>query len=151
ASEIIAVDVSDQKLALARQIGADHAVNNKKEDALQRILQIAPGGVCASFDMVGADATLALAIGATRKLGRVVQIGLTGGTAHLQPLSSWQFEVLFTVSLWGSIKELREVLALADDGRLTPIPLEFQPLENINDVYHRLEQGLVNGRAVITP
>src|SRR3990172_6598932 len=101
--------------------------------------------------MVGADATLALAIGATRKLGRVVQIGLAGGTAHLQPLSSWQFEVLFTVSLWGSIKELREVLALADDGRLTPIPLEFQPLENINDVYHRLEQGLVNGRAVITP
>lgn len=151
ASPIIAVDISEDKLALARQLGADHAINSREKDVLPEILQLSPGGVCASFDMVGSDATLTLAASATRKLGRVVQIGLAGGTARLQALSSWQFEVEFTVSLWGSIKELREVLAMADDGRLTPIPLEFYPLEQINDVYHRLEKGLVNGRAVITP
>jgi propanol-preferring alcohol dehydrogenase len=55
------------------------------------------------------------------------------------------------VSFWGSIKELREVMEMADDGRLISIPLEFHPLERINDVRHRLEQGQVRGRAVITP
>jgi D-arabinose 1-dehydrogenase-like Zn-dependent alcohol dehydrogenase len=59
--------------------------------------------------------------------------------------------VQFSYSWWGSIKELREVLAMADDGRLTPIPLEFEPLANINDVYERVKSGRVKGRAVITP
>jgi D-arabinose 1-dehydrogenase-like Zn-dependent alcohol dehydrogenase len=55
------------------------------------------------------------------------------------------------VSFWGNVKELREVMEMADDGRLTSIPLEFEPLERINDVYQRLKNGQVEGRAVITP
>jgi hypothetical protein len=51
----------------------------------------------------------------------------------------------------GNIRELREVLALAESGRLTPIPLEFWPLAKINDVYERVKHGKVAGRAVITP
>lgn len=79
------------------------------------------------------------------------QVGLAGGTAKLTALQSWQPEVSYWVSFWGSIKELREVMDMAEDGRLTPIPLEFEPLERVNDVYHRLEQGKIKGRAVITP
>ena len=51
----------------------------------------------------------------------------------------------------GQRRELREVLALAESGRLTPIPLEFWPLDKINDVYERVKQSQVPGRAVITP
>jgi D-arabinose 1-dehydrogenase-like Zn-dependent alcohol dehydrogenase len=60
-------------------------------------------------------------------------------------------EVSVSVSWWGNIRELREVLALAESGRLTPIPLEFWPLAKINDVYKRVKHGQVAGRAVITP
>lgn len=150
-SEIIAADLADDKLATARELGAHHTVNTRGEGALEQIRSIAGGGVAAAFDFVGADPTLALAFGATRRLGTVVQLGLAGGTAKLAALQSWQPEVSFWVSFWGNIKELREVMDLADDGRLTSIPLEFEPLERVNEVYHRLEQGQVKGRAVLTP
>lgn len=55
------------------------------------------------------------------------------------------------MSYWGSIKELREVLNMAEDGRLTPTPLEYTPLDRVNDVYDQLKKGQVQGRAVITP
>jgi D-arabinose 1-dehydrogenase-like Zn-dependent alcohol dehydrogenase len=100
---------------------------------------------------VGLEPTLSLAFGATRRLGRVVQVGLGGGSVKLTALQNWQPEVSYWVSCWGNIKELREVMDMADDGRLTPIPLEFEPLERVNDVYHRLEKGRIKGRAVITP
>ncbi len=49
------------------------------------------------------------------------------------------------------MKELREVVALAESGRLTTIPIEVAPLDRINDVYARLKHGDVRGRAVIQP
>jgi propanol-preferring alcohol dehydrogenase len=108
-------------------------------------------GVTAAFDFVGSDSSLALAIGATRSLGKVTQVGLAGGTARLKVLENSPFEVLFEATLWGTIKELREVLALAESGQLTSISLEFDPLDRINDVYARVKRGDVAGRAVIRP
>ncbi len=108
-------------------------------------------GVSASFDFVGSDSTLALAVGATRAMGKVTQVGLAGGTATLKVLQNAQFEVTFETTLWGTIKELREVLALAESGRLSPIPLTFRPLEQINEVYAEVKRGQIDGRAVITP
>jgi propanol-preferring alcohol dehydrogenase len=150
-SEVIAADIADSRLETARKVGAHHVVDSRKEGALERILEISRSGVAAAFDFVGADATLALAFGATRKRGRVVQVGLAGGAAKLKALESWRPEVHFSYSWWGNIKELREVLAMADDGRLTPIPLEFEPLDHINHVYERVKGGRVEGRAVLTP
>ena len=80
----------------------------------------------------------------------MVQVGLAGGTAHVTVLKIVKPEVSVSVS-WGNIRELRDVLALAESGRLTPIPLEFWPLDTINDVYERVKHGQVAGRAVITP
>jgi D-arabinose 1-dehydrogenase-like Zn-dependent alcohol dehydrogenase len=52
---------------------------------------------------------------------------------------------------WGTVKELREVIALVESGQLTSIPIEVQPLAGINEVYARLKRGEVRGRAVIQP
>ena len=149
---VIVVDLSDDKLRLGRELGAAHAVNGKDPKALQSIMDLTGGrGVCASFDFVGAESTLALAVGATRTLGKVSQLGLAGGGARMKVLENTRFEVLFEATLWGTLKELREVIALVENGRLTPIPTEFAPLETINDVYDRLKAGEVEGRIVITP
>jgi propanol-preferring alcohol dehydrogenase len=56
-----------------------------------------------------------------------------------------------SVSWWGNICELREVIALVESGRLTTIPLEFWPLDKINEVSDRVKRGEVAGRAVLTP
>jgi alcohol dehydrogenase, propanol-preferring len=151
-AEIIAVDLDDGKLTVARASGATHTINARDPEVGQKILEIARGvGVSAAFDFVGADSTLELALASTRPAGRVVQVGLAGGTAHVKALKTVKPEVSVSVSWWGNIRELREVLSLAESGRLTPIPLEFWPLDKINEVYERVKHGQVAGRAVITP
>jgi propanol-preferring alcohol dehydrogenase len=151
-AEIIAVDLDDGKLKVARESGATRTINARDPEVGQKILEIARGvGVSAAFDFVGADSTLELALASTRPAGRVVQVGLAGGTAHVKALKTVKPEVSVSVSWWGNIRELREVLSLAESGRLTPIPLEFWPLDKINEVYERVKHGQVAGRAVITP
>lgn len=151
-SEIIAVDVSEAKLARARELGATHTLAAGEPDVADRILALTHGeGVGAAFDFVGSDDSLALCIGATRPLGKVTQLGLAGGTARLKVMDNARFEVLFETSLWGNIQELREVVALAESGRLTSIAVETAPLDQINVVHDRLKRGDVAGRIVITP
>lgn len=150
---IIAVDIDDAKLELARQHGADVTFNSKTQpDLAQAILDLTGGeGVQAAFDFVGSDATLALCIGTTASGGKVTQLGLAGGATHIKPLENSRFEVLYECTLWGNIQELREVIALVESGRVSPIPLEFYPLEAINEVAAKLKAGQIKGRAVITP
>jgi alcohol dehydrogenase, propanol-preferring len=149
---IVVVDVAVSKLQLAREMGADHVIDGNNPDAAAEIRELTKGrGVSASFDFVGTDSTLDLAVRSTRSLGKVSQIGLAGGSARLKALENSRFEVQFEATLWGTIKELREVIALAESGRLTPIPIEVSPLDRINDVYTRLKHGHIAGRAVIAP
>ena len=149
---VIAVDVSESKRQLAKQLGAAHVLDGNDPEVANQIAELTHGrGVCAAFDFVGSDATLALTAGATRSMGKVTQIGLAGGTAKLHVLQNTRFEVQFEATLWGTIRELREIIAMAESGVLRPIPIEFAPLERINDVYQRLKQGDVRGRVVMTP
>lgn len=152
-SRIVAVDVDDAKLEVARAYGADATFNSRSQpDVAKAILELTGGvGVVAAFDFVGLTPTLELAIAVTATGGKVTQVGLGGGAATFRVLQTSRFEVLFETTLWGNIQELREVLALAEGGRLTPISLEFYPLDQINEVYRRLKEGKVAGRAVIVP
>jgi alcohol dehydrogenase, propanol-preferring len=152
ACRVIAVDVSESKRRIALELGAAHALDGRDPELPSKVMDLSGGrGVAAAFDFVGSDSTLSLAIGTTKTLGKVTQIGLAGGAAKLQVLQNSRFEVLFEVTFWGTIRELREVIALAESGRLEPIALEYAPLEQINTVYDRLKRGEIEGRAVITP
>lgn len=149
---VIVVDVSDEKLRLAQNLGASQVFSANDPDLTAKIRDLTGGhGVNASFDFVGSDATLALAISATRSLGKVSQIGLAGGTTRMKVLENTRFEVGFEATLWGTIKELREVIALAETGKLTPIAIELASLDDINEVYARLKRGTIGGRVVIRP
>jgi propanol-preferring alcohol dehydrogenase len=148
---VIAVDTDPAKLEIARSEGAAHVLDGRDPELAAQVAALSKGGVSAAFDFVGADATLALALSATRTGGKVTQIGLAGGEARLKPLASTRFEVLFEATLWGTIKELREVVALAESGLLSPIDLEYAPLSAINQVHDRLKAGRVKGRVVIVP
>jgi len=149
---IIAVDTSIEKRRIAVDLGADTVIDGAAPDLLDRIITATHGkGVSAAFDFVGAEHTLDTAVRATRSLGKVFQVGLAGGTARLKALDNAKFEVGFECTLWGTIKELREVVALVEDGRLALGQAETAPLDQINDVYARLKRGDVRGRVIITP
>jgi propanol-preferring alcohol dehydrogenase len=149
--EIVAVDISEAKLDLARSYGATTTMLANQEEVSRDIVETTGGGVGAAFDFVGSEQSLALALAATRAGGKVTQLGLAGGTARLRVLETNPWEVQFEATIWGSVKELREVIALAESGRLAPIETEFIPLERINDAQARLKSGDVRGRLVITP
>lgn len=148
---VIVVDVAESKRQLAKELGAAHALDGRHPEIETQILDLTGGqGVAAAFDFVGNDQTLMLAIRTTRALGKVSQIGLAGGTAKFHVLDNSRFEVQFEATLWGTVRELREVVGLAENGHLLPIRTEFAPLADINRIYTRLKHGEVEGRAVIT-
>jgi alcohol dehydrogenase, propanol-preferring len=151
-SPVIAVDTTKEKRKLALDLGAVKALDGADPKLVENILDATGGaGVCAAFDFVGSDATLHASIATTRSLGKVFHVGLAGGTARLKVLENSRFEVAFEATLWGTVKELREVVALVEEGRLALGDSEIAPLERINDVYTRLKRGDVRGRAIITP
>lgn len=148
---IIAVDTDAKKRELACSYGATHALDPADPELAAQVQALSGGGVSAAFDFVGAESTLALALGATRSGGKVTQIGLAGGTARLKVLETTRFEVTFEATLWGTIRELREVVAMVENGLLTPIETEYVPLDQINAVAERVKSGDVMGRMVIVP
>ena len=92
---------------------------------------------------------LALAMATTRSAGRIMLVGVAGGAA---PWSFWatKFEVELSVSTWGSISDLRDVIALARDGHLRPTVTTYG-FDEIPAAFEALESGSLEGRAVILP
>ena len=149
ATRLVAIDVSRDKLAMAEELGAEYTVDGGG-DVGEAVKALTNGeGLDAIVDFVGNDATLANAAAAIAIGGKVVVVGIAGGTL---PFSFWKIplECEFTTSIWGSRRDLQEVLELARLGLITP-HIETQPLEAINEVLTRLHEGKVQGRVVLTP
>ncbi len=149
ATQVIAIDVSDEKLAMAKELGADHCVNAKGDVGAAVKAATRGAGADAVIDFVGNDATLANAVASVAIAGKLVVVGIAGGTL---PFSFWKIplECEVTTSIWGNRRELKDVLELARRGLITP-HIERQPLSAINEVIARLHAGDVRGRVVLTP
>jgi alcohol dehydrogenase, propanol-preferring len=146
---IIAVDQRDDALSLATKAGADHTVRSGP-DATAEVLEMTKGrGADVTLDMVGSDATLALGAASTRVLGHLTIVGLGGGTL---PISFFgiPYEVSVATTYWGTLPELMEVVELARAGRIRADVTEY-PLDRALDAYRALEEGAIEGRAVIVP
>jgi propanol-preferring alcohol dehydrogenase len=148
AATIIAVDQKPTALALATSVGADHTVT-----AAEAVAEIRgrTGGIGADvvLDFVGSDATLGLAAGVVRSNGHVTIVGLAGGALPVG-MGRVPYGVSVSLTYWGTVTELIEVIGLAQAGRIEP-HIERFPLDRAADAYERLHAGLVQGRAVITP
>jgi propanol-preferring alcohol dehydrogenase len=146
---VIAVDSKPAALTLASSLGAHHAVA-AGPDAAASVAELSNGrGVDATFDLVGSEETLALAFASARAGSKVMLVGAAGGSI---PYSLWatKFEVEVSTSMWGSISDLRDVIALARDGHLEPKVSTFK-FDEIPAAFHALERGTLEGRAVIVP
>lgn len=146
---LIAIDLSDEKLTMAKELGADVVINAGGDVGAEVKAATDGAGADAIIDFVGADATLKSAAASVAVAGKIVVVGIAGGTL---PFTFWDIplEVEVTTSIWGNRQELKEVLELARLGHITP-HIERQPLEAINDVVARLHAGEIKGRVVLTP
>jgi propanol-preferring alcohol dehydrogenase len=150
AARVVAVDIDETKLALAREHGADLAVA-PADDAIARIADVA-GELGAAFvlDCVGSEETLALAAGIASNRSRIVVVGVAGGTLPFS-FFALPYECSIGTTFWGTMTELAEVVDLARSGRIR-VDLERINLEDALDAYGELQAGRLGmGRAVALP
>ncbi len=109
------------------------------------------GGFSAAIDFVGAETTAGFGLALLRKGGRMYVVGLFGGSIEI-PLPTLPLRAVGVIGVAvGSLPELRELLALAREGRLKAVPLELRPLDAAQQSLDDLRAGRVRGRVVLTP
>jgi len=146
---IMVVDISEEKRRAALDAGATKAVDGSGPDVAKRIMEAAGGPVLGIVDLVNGTATARFAFGALRKGGRLVQVGLFGGELSL-PLPLMAIRALTVQGSYvGNPKELRELVKLAQEGKLPPLPVATVPQSQANDALMRLRDGKVTGRLVL--
>jgi alcohol dehydrogenase/propanol-preferring alcohol dehydrogenase len=146
---IISVDVSPAKRDGALKAGATKAVDGSGEGVAKRIIEAAGGPVAAVIDLVNGTATARFGFDALRKGGRLVQVGLFGGelTVALPIMAIRALTV--QGSYVGTVKDLRELVALAQGGGVESLPVELVPQREANEALMRLRDGRVAGRLVL--
>ncbi len=147
---IVVVDLNAEKLKSATDAGATAVVDASTAGTTRRIIEACGGPTLAVIDLVNGTATAAFAFAALRKGGKLVQVGLFGGEMTL-PLPVMPMRALTVQGSYvGNPKELRELVALAQDGGITPLPVTRLPQSEANTALHRLKDGKVTGRIVLT-
>jgi propanol-preferring alcohol dehydrogenase len=148
-ANVIAVDVDDEKLRLAKDVGAHHTVRSGHE-APDAIRALTGGkGVTAVFDFVAAQATLDLGKAVIHTNGDQVLVGVGAGVLGVGVLAG-PYDSTIRSPYWGSRSELYEVLELARCG-LVHVETEVFSLDDAPRAYERLHAGTLRGRAVIVP
>jgi propanol-preferring alcohol dehydrogenase len=144
---VAAVDLGPEKMALARKLGAEIAVDAKTQDPAAEI-QKQIGG--AQGVLVTAVSTIAFkqAIGMLRRGGTCVLNGLPPGEFPISIFDVVLNRYTIRGSIVGTRLDLEEALTFAADGKVKAT-IETQPLDAINDVFARLKSGQVNGRVVL--
>jgi propanol-preferring alcohol dehydrogenase len=146
---IVAVDVREDALELARSAGADLAVSAAGLEPAELRLEIGARGATVVLDCVASELSLALAAGAVAVGGEISYIGRAGGSLAVHP-GALPFECSVALPSWGALPELAEVVALARSGAIH-VEVERLPLEETIEAYRRLRRGEVRGRAVAIP
>ena len=145
AGRIIAVDLSDEKLGLARQLGAHETYNAADPDCVAKIRAATGGGVDYAFEMAGSIKAMETAYALLVRGGQVISAGLPPATAHFSCNHAEMVsdEKSIRGSYMGSCVPARDVprfIALYQDGRLPIDRLKsgLLKLEQINEGFDRL-------------
>jgi D-arabinose 1-dehydrogenase-like Zn-dependent alcohol dehydrogenase len=147
----IVADIDDTKLDYARSLGIKQAYNLREEGVFKRIKKETDGGVAGIVDFVGSEKTVNPSVSIVRQGGKIVVVGLLGG-ALATPIPMMAFKALtIEGSYVGSLQDAREVIALAQSGKLKPIQIAERPLSDANDVLESMRRGEILGRVVLTP
>lgn len=123
-ARVIAVDISEEKLQLAQQLGADHTLNAQIEDRIsERIKEWSGGGVQVSVDALGSTITCINSISCLAKRGRHIQIGLMTGEHGFPPIPMGlvianELEILGSHGMQAHVYP--EMLELITSGKIMP-------------------------------
>ncbi|MGQ4274218.1 alcohol dehydrogenase AdhP [Terrihabitans sp. B22-R8] len=147
---VAALDVSQDKLDLARKLGADLVVNCATEDAPAAVLAATGGGAHGVLVTAVSPAAFGQAIACVRRRGTVALVGLPPGDFPTPIFDVVLKRITVRGSIVGTRKDLAEALAFAAEGKVTT-NVSVEPLTAVNEVFDRLRAGKVEGRIVLQP
>jgi propanol-preferring alcohol dehydrogenase len=147
-AEVIAIDISKEKLELARSLGAADTLNAATTDVVKQLRR--KGGAHVSLVTSAAKAAYDTAFSGLRPTGTLLVVGLPAERICFPPILMAAREVRIHASTVGTRQDLREVLSMAAVGRVR-CQVVARPLAQANEVLDQLRKGQVSGRIVLTP
>ncbi len=144
---IVAIDLDASRLEKALEFGADVTINNSKEDAVARVMELTGGlGADVAIEAVGVPETFELCTDLIRPGGRVANVGVHGHSATLHLEKLWIRDVLITTGLVDTTTTPK-LLKLIELGKLDPTPFATHRFA-LEDTEHAYD---VFGAAAETP
>jgi propanol-preferring alcohol dehydrogenase len=144
----IGLDIAEDKLELARESGAEQAVNAMAKDAVERVLDITGGGAHGVLVTAVSTPAFGQALHMVRRKGTVSLVGLPPGEFPTPIFDVVLKRITVRGSIVGTRRDLDEAIAFAVDGK---VKAEFTraPLADINAIFERMKHGKIDGRVVL--
>jgi len=145
-AEVTAIDISDEKLALAKTFGAAATLNAAAADIGKRLRSV--GGFHAVLVTSAAKAAYDLAFNSLRPSGILLAVGLPAESICFPPIIMAAREVRIHATAVGTRQDLREVLVMAAAGKIR-CQITTHLLADANAILNQLRRGGISGRAVL--
>jgi propanol-preferring alcohol dehydrogenase len=146
-ADVIAVDISDEKLELAKSLGASAQVNAASTDPGKHLRK--QGGVHVALVTSASGAAYDAAFQSLRPAGMLLVVGLPSENICFSPLMMAAREVRIRASAVGTRRDIRDVLALAEAGKVRCF-VSNRKLEQANEALRELRSGAVSARLVLS-
>ena len=146
----IVVDIDDEKLKVARDLGASLTINSSSEDAANQIMEATGGGAKAIVDFVGAEASVNLGYQCLSRGGKQVIVGLFGGqlTIPLPLLTLTEKKIMG--SYVGSLGEMKDLMKLVSAGKIEPVEVESRDVSEAYRTLKEMKSGELRGLVSLT-
>src|SRR6185503_8164695 len=146
---VVAVDLFDEKLELAHELGATHTVNARRADPVEAIQAL--GGADQAIALAVAPGSFEQAYRSLRRGGTLVFVALPRENEMTLPIFETVLNGITVVgSIVGTRTDLREVFELHAAGKTT-VTREIRPLAEVNEAIADVEAGRVEARVVLAP
>lgn len=147
--QVAALDVAEEKLALARELGAELVLDAKAPDVVKQLMRATGGGVQGVLVTAAAPAAFTQALRLARRRGTVTMLGLPAGSFATPILEVVLKRLTLRGSIVGTRQDLSAALQFAALGKVRA-QIETAPLSDINRLLAALRNGAVRGRGVVT-
>lgn len=145
---VVAADIYDEKLTLAKRLGADKTVNSMKTDPAH-FMKDKVGGVQASISVAVSKKPFEQAYQSLKRGGTLVAVALPNDELPIPIFDTVLDGKTVKGSIVGTRKDLQEAIDFAAQGKVKA-NVNVEPLENINDIFARMEEGKIDGRIVMS-
>jgi propanol-preferring alcohol dehydrogenase len=145
---VVALDVTEEKLALARSLGAELAINAGAPDAISQVLKQTGGGAHGVLVTAVSPPAFSQALQFVRRKGTVSLVGLPPGDFATPIFDVVLKRITLRGSIVGTRKDLAEAIEFASEGKVKA-HIHQRSLEDINGVFADLKAGKVDGRIVV--